>query len=68
MGKVQKKTGKGRLDKYYKLAKYVLFLLPVKFVDEFCSLSESKGIEHVRLSSSFNSTKSTRFWSLRDAV
>lgn len=24
MGKAQKKTGKGRLDKYYKLAKYVL--------------------------------------------
>jgi hypothetical protein len=23
MGKAQKKTGKGRLDKYYKLAKYV---------------------------------------------
>jgi predicted transcriptional regulator len=22
MGKAQKKTGKGRLDKYYKLAKY----------------------------------------------
>lgn len=26
MGKVQKKTGKGRLDKYYKLAKCVLYL------------------------------------------
>ena len=26
MGKVQKKTGKGRLDKYYKLAKYVTTL------------------------------------------
>jgi AdoMet-dependent rRNA methyltransferase SPB1 len=25
MGKAQKKTGKGRLDKYYKLAKFVLF-------------------------------------------
>ncbi|KAG5648075.1 hypothetical protein DXG03_007110 [Asterophora parasitica] len=28
MGKVQKKTGKGRLDKYYKLAKYVLEIAP----------------------------------------
>ena len=27
MGKAQKKTGKGRLDKYYKLAKYVLRIL-----------------------------------------
>jgi len=26
MGKAQKKTGKGRLDKYYKLAKYVLYI------------------------------------------
>jgi hypothetical protein len=26
MGKAQKKTGKGRLDKYYKLAKYVKLL------------------------------------------
>ena len=25
MGKAQKKTGKGRLDKYYRLAKYVLY-------------------------------------------
>jgi predicted rRNA methylase YqxC with S4 and FtsJ domains len=28
MGKAQKKTGKGRLDKYYKLAKYVWSLHP----------------------------------------
>ena len=27
MGKAQKKTGKGRLDKYYKLAKCVNFIL-----------------------------------------
>ena len=27
MGKSQKKTGKGRLDKYYKLAKYVSYIL-----------------------------------------
>lgn len=26
MGKTQKKTGKGRIDKYYKLAKYVPFI------------------------------------------
>lgn len=27
MGKAQKKTGKGRLDKYYKLAKYMLYII-----------------------------------------
>ena len=45
MGKAQKKTGKGRLDKYYKLAKYVVF-----------TLSESHQLMYVqraRLPSSF---------------
>jgi len=30
MGKAQKKTGKGRLDKYYKLAKYVYINQPLQ--------------------------------------
>jgi hypothetical protein len=35
MGKAQKKTGKGRLDKYYKLAKCVFFSLSALFCTHF---------------------------------
>ena len=48
MGKAQKKTGKGRLDKYYKLAKLVSFSswakrLPDRF--QRARLSSSFGIQ-----------------------
>jgi hypothetical protein len=53
MGKGQKKTGKGRLDKYYKLAKCVV-LLACWSNDAETTLQESRATARVRPSSSFS--------------
>jgi hypothetical protein len=73
MGKAQKKTGKGRLDKYYKLAKSVSSAVSaIQFPSQvlfFSTISlcyslhvESKAIVLVRRSSSSNSIRNTGFW------
>jgi hypothetical protein len=58
MGKAQKKTGKGRIDKFYKLAKYgsiSFMVLPSLVLTKNYSLStENKAIELVQPSNSFN--------------
>lgn len=60
MGKSQKKTGKGRLDKYYKLAKcvYPLYYSIIVFTTHYLG---SKAIELVQLSSWFSWTRSILF-------
>jgi predicted transcriptional regulator len=58
MGKAQKKTGKGRIDKFYKLAKYVsvsFMVLPsLVLTKNYCPSTENKAIGLVQPSSSFN--------------
>lgn len=58
MGKAQKKTGKGRIDKFYKLAKYAsisfLVLASLVLTKNYCPSTENKAIELVRLLNSFN--------------
>lgn len=74
MGKTQKKTGKGRIDKYYKLAKCVStpFYYPTLDSDRLLLgppiLPESKAIELVPLSNLSNSTKSSSSSRPRDAL
>jgi hypothetical protein len=58
MGKAQKKTGKGRIDKFYKLAKYAsisFMVLPsLVLTKNYCLSIENKAIELVQPSNSFN--------------
>ena len=65
MGKAQKKTGKGRLDKYYKLAKYVLYIIGHLAV-HWIFFAESKVIALVLPSNSFSWTKNIPFSNLPD--
>lgn len=67
MGKAQKKTGKGRLDKYYKLAKYVSGSRN-SITIHLIEFSENRVTELDLLSSSFNSTRNSPFLNLRDVV
>jgi len=58
MGKAQKKTGKGRIDKFYKLAKYALLsfiLLSFPLLTKnSCRSTENRAIERVQRSNSSN--------------
>lgn len=61
MGKAQKKTGKGRIDKYYKLAKSDN-LFPSIYNPILTIYLENKDTERVQRSNWFNSTKNMHSW------